>query len=815
MQTLIVDDDSFALKVLERTLSRMGYSTVPARDGNEAMEILRRGEIRLVVTDWDMPGMNGVELCRAIRREDFSGYVYIIMLTGREGAKQRMEGLYAGADDFLNKPLDPEELLVCLKGAERILSLETRNLALFALAKLAESRDPDTGAHVERVQTYARLIAQNLSAAVKSFNSVDDEYIRLLYQTSPLHDLGKVAIPDAILLKPGKLTADEFAVMKTHTLLGSKTLDAAQRRFPNAKFLQMAREIAATHHEKFDGSGYPLGLVGERIPLCGRIVAVADVYDALTSRRVYKSAMTHEQATAIIRGDSGSHFDPEIVESFLRAEKQIIAARERLRDTSEPALPPMPIPAAPPPGQCGASPCKIVIAEDDPLLLKKLTELLSATGETVFATCNGREALKVLEEQNARVVVSDWVMPEMDGVALCRTIRARTGREPVHFIMLTAHSDKSRLLDAYEAGVDDFVSKPFDPEELLARVRAGLRGAKLHDELSRKATGSQALNGQLAVLNSRLERLSVTDELTGMFNRRYAMTRLDELWPATGHGMPLSVASIDIDHFKQVNDTWGHDAGDAILQQVAGVLRGETRGSDAVCRVGGEEFLIIFPSQSIQEAGICAERCRRTVAAHPFTVGQTPVAVTVSIGLATRTREMTQPAHLLKAVDEAVYAAKRAGRHVVCVAEQPKVAEAIEQAGGDPAPAPAAEAPADTSRAPIDMNAVLKRCGGDPAFAAAVTARFQNQAGGEVAKIEQALTAGDFDTLGRAAHTLKSMAAYMSADSASSIAGAIEDLVRTNRVAEAAPLVVRLRAEIDGAIAWLARNQGTGTLKCA
>ena len=145
MQVLIVDDDDFALDVLDNTLSRMGYTGVRAHNGREALDLLRRTEIRLVITDWDMPGMNGLELCRAVRREDLSGYVYIIMLTGREGPKQRLEGLCAGADDFLNKPLDPEELLVCLKTAERILSLETRDLALFALAKLAESRDPETG----------------------------------------------------------------------------------------------------------------------------------------------------------------------------------------------------------------------------------------------------------------------------------------------------------------------------------------------------------------------------------------------------------------------------------------------------------------------------------------------------------------------------------------------------------------------------------------------------------------------------------------------------------------------------------------------
>src|SRR5208282_5909886 len=171
------------------TLSRMGYTAVEARDGRQAMEILRRGEVRLVITDWDMPVMNGIDLCRASRKEDLSGYVYVIMLTAREGSKQRMEGLCAGADDFLNKPLDPEELLVCLKTAERILALETRDLALFALAKLAESRDAETGAHIERVQSYSRLVAQNLSPEVKALNGVDDEYIRLLRQTSALHDL--------------------------------------------------------------------------------------------------------------------------------------------------------------------------------------------------------------------------------------------------------------------------------------------------------------------------------------------------------------------------------------------------------------------------------------------------------------------------------------------------------------------------------------------------------------------------------------------------------------------------------------------------
>src|ERR1700722_14941065 len=230
MQILIVDDDNLHLQLLERALAQLGHTAVFANGGEQALKVLRHGEIHLVITDWEMPGMDGLDLCRSLRREDFNGYVYLIMLTGREGTKPRREGLNAGADAFLNKPLDIEELEICLKTAERILALETRDVALFALAKLAESRDPEVGGHIERVQSYTRLLAQHLSMRAKEIHHVDPEYVRLLYQTSPLHDMGKVGIPDAVLLKPGKLTPDEFEIMKTHTTLGAQTLDAALQR---------------------------------------------------------------------------------------------------------------------------------------------------------------------------------------------------------------------------------------------------------------------------------------------------------------------------------------------------------------------------------------------------------------------------------------------------------------------------------------------------------------------------------------------------------------------------------------------------------
>lgn len=197
---------------------------------------------------------------------------------------------------------------------------ELREVTIFAMAKLAESRDPETGAHIERVQHYCKVLAEELAAEGPYRDQADDEFVHLMYTTSPLHDIGKVGIPDDVLLKPGRLSDREFEIMKEHAQLGADTLSAAMERFPNTRFLKMARNIAATHHERFDGSGYPRGLAGLDIPICGRIVALADVYDALTSRRVYKAAMAHEVARSIIVKESGKHFDPEIVKAFLRCE---------------------------------------------------------------------------------------------------------------------------------------------------------------------------------------------------------------------------------------------------------------------------------------------------------------------------------------------------------------------------------------------------------------------------------------------------------------------------------------------------------------
>ena len=332
MRILIVDDDSISLEILENALVKAGYDVATATNGYDAMQLVREESFRLVISDWDMPVLTGIDLCREIRGEDLSGYVYFILLTARNSSAEIVEGLSAGADDFVAKPFNAAELIVRVRSGERILSMETREMAIFALAKLAESRDPETGHHLERVRNYCRVLAKHVATMPRYHDECDAEFIRLIYQTSPLHDIGKVGIPDSVLLKPGQFNAAEFAVMQQHTRMGAATLEAALERYPEARFLKIARDIALTHHERYDGSGYPQGLQGNDIPLCGRIVAIADVYDALTSKRVYKPAFEHSVARSIILKESGTHFDPDLVDAFLAVEDEFIAIRERYNE---------------------------------------------------------------------------------------------------------------------------------------------------------------------------------------------------------------------------------------------------------------------------------------------------------------------------------------------------------------------------------------------------------------------------------------------------------------------------------------------------
>ena len=331
MNILAVDDDEIILDILEYLIQKNGHTVVTAQRGDEALRLLHEQDFQMVILDWEMPGLTGLELCRMIRSQDFGGYIYTIMLTSRSSSKEFVEGMSAGADDFVTKPFNSAEMSMRINAGARILSLETRDMLIFTLAKLAESRDPDTGQHLERVQRYSRALAQHLASTPKYRDVIDSRYLRNIFLTSPLHDIGKVGIPDSILLKPGKLTPEEFDVMKSHTIIGANTLQEAVEHHPDVSYLRMARDIALSHHEKFDGTGYPYRISGEEIPLSARIVAVADVYDALTTSRVYKEAFSHEQSMQIIQESTGSHFDPYLVKAFVQIEPQVLDIKQKFQ----------------------------------------------------------------------------------------------------------------------------------------------------------------------------------------------------------------------------------------------------------------------------------------------------------------------------------------------------------------------------------------------------------------------------------------------------------------------------------------------------
>jgi putative two-component system response regulator len=328
MKVLIADDELISRTKLEKHVSAMGHEVLVACNGKEALSLWIQHRPDMVITDWVMPEMTGLELVREIKRLQGSRYSYVIMITSQSETDDMVMGMEAGADDFIAKPFIKAELTVRMKAGERILNFESRDIVIFSMACLAEARDNDTGNHLERIRYYSKILAESI-ASVEKLAELTPAFIDNILLTSPLHDIGKIGIPDFVLLKPGRLDDKEYKIMQKHTTIGFRALSTAIEKYPNAEYLKMSAEIALCHHEKYDGSGYPNGIKGEEIPLSARIVALADVYDALVSKRVYKSAMPHDTAKSIIISEVEKHFDPLVVDAFLRCEQQFIDILER------------------------------------------------------------------------------------------------------------------------------------------------------------------------------------------------------------------------------------------------------------------------------------------------------------------------------------------------------------------------------------------------------------------------------------------------------------------------------------------------------
>ena len=328
-KVLVTDEDMAQRLILRTNLESDGYDVHEAENGFDALEKLSDDPgIRLLLTDLAMPEMDGYDLIRSVREKELR-YTYIIVLTSIEDRDSLLKALSLGADDYLTKPVFPDELKLRLMGGTRLLKLESQEALIFSMAKLSEYRSEETGFHLERVSHYTRLIARDISKNNPELGltlSMADEIARV----SPLHDLGKVAIPDGILHKPGKLTPDEWTVMKTHTTIGGKMIKEIYDK-SGSLYLWLAYEIAMHHHERWNGRGYPFGLQGKNIPISARIMALADVYDAVCSKRCYKDSFPHEEAKALLLGERGEHFDPIIVDAFLRQEDACLAVKERFQ----------------------------------------------------------------------------------------------------------------------------------------------------------------------------------------------------------------------------------------------------------------------------------------------------------------------------------------------------------------------------------------------------------------------------------------------------------------------------------------------------
>jgi putative two-component system response regulator len=338
---LIVDDTPDNVALLSGILDGE-YRIKFGITGEEALELaLSDDRPDLILLDIMMPDLDGYEVCRRLKLDPRTADIPVIFLTARSDIQDEQKGLELGAVDYITKPISPPIVLARIRThlrlksvsdflrdkneyLEKEISWRTREIntiqdvTMIALGSLAETRDNETGDHIRRTQHYLRALAVNLRGSAKFKDFLNEGTIELLYKSAPLHDIGKVGIPDTILMKPGKLSFDEFEIMKTHTTLGRDAIIGAEKRLdsPNS-FLSLAREIAWSHHERWDGAGYPRGLSGLDIPIAARLMGVPDVYDALISERVYKPAFTHESAVSIIREGSGSQFDPDIVEAFL------------------------------------------------------------------------------------------------------------------------------------------------------------------------------------------------------------------------------------------------------------------------------------------------------------------------------------------------------------------------------------------------------------------------------------------------------------------------------------------------------------------
>jgi len=480
---MLIDDDPTNLLKGKAALQDT-YNVLTVDGGVRALELLEKTLPDLILIDIDMPEMDGFETIKRIKANEETKRIPVIFLTALAASHNEYEGLALGAADYITKPFNEKilrkridthlllaeytvnlEKLVDTK-TEKIIQLQ--DAILSTVAELVEFRDDNTGGHIDRTQSYIKLLVEKMAerGLYKEAAAIWD--LKLLIQSAQLHDVGKICIPDSILNKPGKLTEEEFAIMQSHTLRGKEAILNIINKVDESEFLHQAALMAYTHHERWDGTGYPQGLRGEEIPLHGRLMAIADVYDALISERPYKKPFSHEEAVKIISDGKGTQFDPLLAALFEDFESDFRAISQEDKRQMEEAADSL-IHKADSGEHDKMNASSVLIVDDAPFNINVMQSLLAPYKMLVDTCSSGAEAIELAADNEYDIIFMDHFMPEMDGIeatAKIRKINDYYSSSPI--IALTANEETGAREMYLENGFNDFIAKPVNTKKLSA-----------------------------------------------------------------------------------------------------------------------------------------------------------------------------------------------------------------------------------------------------------------------------------------------------------------------------------------------------------
>ncbi|MGE4319427.1 MAG: response regulator [Deferribacterales bacterium] len=489
---LVVDDAPENVHILLNILKH-DFKVFVATSGIDALKMAEETDPDIILLDIMMPEMDGYEVVSRLKSNPSTDMIPVMFITSLSEIEEELKGLSMGVVDYITKPFHPElvklrverhmELNAYRKHLSDIIHDKTQELEqvnrsknllqsvmIESLGTLAEYRDPETGGHIKRTQSYIKALARHLKKKGKFTDMLTEEYIGLLYLSAPLHDVGKVGVHDSILQKPDRLTDEEFEEMKRHTIYGYNALRKAEIRLGKNSFINVAMKIAYTHHERWDGSGYPQGLKGDSIPLSGRLMAIADVYDALISKRVYKDPFSHEKACDIIINGDGrtmpSHFDPDILEAFSEIEPLFRNIAVTFADYEEERhiLEGGDIQ----PGESMKQINSILLVEDHEINMAVMKAQLGELGYRIDSAVNGLEALRLLKVRDVDLILTDLNMPVMDGYTLVKTLRDEGSEIPV--LAITSNDYDMNNTKAKELGFNGYLLKPIEEDVFQSKI---------------------------------------------------------------------------------------------------------------------------------------------------------------------------------------------------------------------------------------------------------------------------------------------------------------------------------------------------------